>query len=209
METRRKRIGIMGGTFDPIHIGHLILGERTYEQLNLDKIQFMPAGNPPHKQNRVGRATDAQRVAMVERAISGNPHFELSLIEMNDKGFTYTYHTLETLKEQNPDTDYYFIIGADSLFALDEWKEPARICHACTLVVAVRDHASFDELKREIDRLSAKYNGHFTILDTMNIDVSSHQIRQWISEDKSLKYYIPDCVISYMKENGIYRKKEI
>ena len=110
METRRKKIGIMGGTFDPIHIGHLILGEKTYEQLGLDKILFMPAGNPPHKQNRIGRATDAQRVSMVEKAISGNPHFELSLTEMNDKGFTYTYHTLETLKEQNPDTDYYFII---------------------------------------------------------------------------------------------------
>ena len=105
METRRKKIGIMGGTFDPIHIGHLILGEKTYEQLGLDKILFMPAGNPPHKQNRIGRATDAQRVSMVEKAISGNPHFELSLTEMNDKGFTYTYHTLETLKEQNPDTD--------------------------------------------------------------------------------------------------------
>lgn len=90
METRRKKIGIMGGTFDPIHIGHLILGEKTYEQLGLDKILFMPAGNPPHKQNRIGRATDAQRVSMVEKAISGNPHFELSLTEMNDKGFTYT-----------------------------------------------------------------------------------------------------------------------
>lgn len=95
METRRKKIGIMGGTFDPIHIGHLILGEKTYELLGLDKILFMPAGNPPHKQNRIGRATDAQRVSMVEKAISGNPHFELSLTEMNDKGFTYTYHTLE------------------------------------------------------------------------------------------------------------------
>ena len=85
METRRKKIGIMGGTFDPIHIGHLILGEKTYEQLGLDKILFMPAGNPPHKQNRIGRATDAQRVSMVEKAISGNPHFELSLTEMNER----------------------------------------------------------------------------------------------------------------------------
>lgn len=123
----------MGGTFDPIHIGHLILGEKTYEQLGLDKILFMPAGNPPHKQNRIGRATDAQRVSMVEKAISGNPHFELSLTEMNDKGFTYTYHTLETLKEQNPDTDYYFIIGADSLYdfphgeSRQEYVKPVRL----------------------------------------------------------------------------------
>lgn len=199
----------MGGTFDPIHMGHLILGEQSFEQLHLDKVLFMPSGNPPHKRNRAGRASDGQRVDMVRLAIEDNPHFELSLAEMHETGYTYTYRTLEELKEQNPDTDYYFIIGADSLFTFDEWKEPARICRACTLVVAVRDHASSDELNQEIKRLSAKYEGHFTLLDTMNIDVSSHQIRSWVSEGKSLKYYIPDPVISYMKENGIYRKKEV
>lgn len=199
----------MGGTFDPIHMGHLILGEQSFEQLHLDKVLFMPSGNPPHKRNRAGRASDGQRVDMVRLAIEDNPHFELSLAEMHETGYTYTYRTLEELKEQNPDTDYYFIIGADSLFTFDEWKEPARICRACTLVVAVRDHASSDELNQEIKRLSAEYEGHFTLLDTMNIDVSSHQIRSWVSEGKSLKYYVPDPVISYMKENGIYRKKEV
>ncbi|WP_455503645.1 nicotinate-nucleotide adenylyltransferase [Blautia sp.] len=199
----------MGGTFDPIHMGHLILGEQSFEQLHLDKVLFMPSGNPPHKRNRAGRASDGQRVDMVRLAIEDNPHFELSLAEMHETGYTYTYRTLEELKEQNPDTDYYFIIGADSLFTFDEWKEPARICRACTLIVAVRDHASSDELNQEIKRLSAEYEGHFTLLDTMNIDVSSHQIRSWVSEGKSLKYYVPDPVISYMKENGIYRKKEV
>ena len=198
----------MGGTFDPIHMGHLILGEQSYEQLHLDKVLFMPAGNPPHKRNRAGRASDCQRVDMVRLAIADNPHFELSLAEMHETGYTYTYRTLEELKEQNPDTDYYFIIGADSLFSFGEWREPGRICAACTLVVAVRDHASCTQLNEEIHRLSEKYNGHFALLDTMNIDVSSHLIRQWMQEEKSLKYYVPDAVISYMKENGIYRKKE-
>lgn len=208
-QNNRKKIGIMGGTFDPIHMGHLILGEQSYEQFQLDKVLFMPSGNPPHKRDRAGRASDNQRVDMVRIAIEDNPHFELSLAEMHETGYTYTYRTLEELKEYNPDTDYYFIIGADSLFAFDEWMEPERICRACTLVVAVRDHASYAELNREIQRLSARYNGNFALLDTMNIDVSSHQIRQWISEEKSLKYYVPDKVISYMKENGIYRKKEV
>ena len=208
-QNNHKKIGIMGGTFDPIHMGHLILGEQSYEQLHLDKVLFMPSGNPPHKRNRTGRASDDQRVDMVRLAIEDNPHFELSLAEMHETGYTYTYRTLEELRKQNPNTDYYFIIGADSLFTFEEWREPARICAACTLVVAVRDHASFDELNREIQRLSVKYHGHFILLDTMNIDVSSHQIRQWVTEEKSLKYYIPDNVISYMKENGIYRKKEI
>ena len=110
----RRRIGIMGGTFDPIYMGHLILGEKAYEQFHLDKVLFMPSGNPPHKRNRQGRATDEQRVEMVRRAISTNPHFELSMAEMHENGYTYTYHTLELLKAENPDIDYYFIIGAYS-----------------------------------------------------------------------------------------------
>ena len=128
MECKRKRIGIMGGTFDPIHMGHLILGEKAYEQFSLDQVLFMPAGNPPHKRNRAGRASDEQRVEMVRRAINGNPHFALSLIEMNEEGYTYTYRTLENLKKEHPDTDYYFIIGADSLFSFETWMEPGRIC---------------------------------------------------------------------------------
>ena len=111
----KRRIGIMGGTFDPVHIGHLILGEKAYEQFALDQVLFMPAGNPPHKRHREGRASDDQRVEMVRRAIDGNPHFSLSMEEMNAEGYSYTYLTLERLKEQNPDTEYFFIIGADSL----------------------------------------------------------------------------------------------
>ena len=180
----------MGGTFDPIHVGHLILGEKTYEQLGLDKIWFMPAGNPPHKRNRAGRATDEQRVAMVERAISGNPHFELSLIEMHDHGLSYTYHTLENLRKQNPDTDYYFIIGADSLYSFTTWMKPERICAACTIVVATRDHTPVKELSEEMERLTQLYHGHFVRLDTMNIDISSQLLRQWHQEGKSLRYYV-------------------
>lgn len=206
MECKRKRIGIMGGTFDPIHMGHLILGEKAYEQFSLDQVLFMPAGNPPHKKNRAGRANDEQRVEMVRRAIDGNPHFALSLIEMNEAGYTYTYRTLENLKREHPDTDYYFIIGADSLVSFDTWREPERICQACTLVVAVRDHMSVETLHREVERLTSKYGGHFLLLDTMNIDVSSQLLRQWCREHKSLKYYVPDLVISYIEENHIYHR---
>lgn len=200
----RKKIGIMGGTFDPIHVGHLILGERAYEQLSLDKVLFMPSGNPPHKRNRTGRASDEQRIAMVKKAIRGNPHFELSLAEMHEEGYSYTYRTLEALKEENPDTDYYFIIGADSLYTFETWKEPLRICRACTLVVAVRNHIPMDELSREMELLNRKYNGRFIRLDTMNIDVSSRHLREWTVQHKSLRYYVPDKVIAYMQEQGIY-----
>ena len=151
MDKRKKRIGIMGGTFDPIHIGHLILGETAYEQFQLDEVLFMPSGNPPHKRNRAHRATDDQRCEMVKRAIASNPHFSLSLEEMNEDGFTYTYRTLERLNKKHPNTEYYFILGADSLFDFDEWKEPARICHVCQIVniVVHRTPSAFSHVCEE------------------------------------------------------------
>ena len=116
MEKKNRKIGIMGGTFDPIHIGHLILGEAAYEQFGLDEVWFLPAGNPPHKRNRAGQAKDAQRVEMVRRAIASNPHFVLCTKEMEDEGYTYSYRTLEAMRKEHPGTEFYFIIGADSLF---------------------------------------------------------------------------------------------
>ncbi|MGI6070020.1 MAG: nicotinate-nucleotide adenylyltransferase [Blautia sp.] len=200
----KRKIGIMGGTFDPIHVGHLILGERAYEQLKLDKVYFMPAGNPPHKKDRKGRATDEQRVEMVRRAIADNPHFELLLLEMNEEGYSYTYRTLERLGRENPDTEYYFIIGADSLFSLETWMKPERILKACTMVVATRNHTPVQRLDEEMERLSQKFGGHFLRLDTLNIDISSQMLREWMAEHKSLKYYVPEAVISFIGENHIY-----
>ena len=205
MEQKRKKVGIMGGTFDPVHIGHLILGEKAYEQLELDKVLFMPSGNPPHKKNRPGRASDEQRVEMVRRAISMNPHFELSLVEMNEEGYSYTFRTLEHLNEEHPDTDYYFIIGGDSLFDFEGWMKPERICAAAILVVATRDHVSTKELDLKIKQLSEKYNGRFLRLDTLNMDVSSRNIRSWIHDGKSVRYYVPDEVRHYIEEQSMYR----
>ena len=164
----------------------------------------MPSGNPPHKRNRAGRASDEQRVEMVRRAIAGNPHFVLSLMEMHEEGYTYTFRTLELLNEQNPDVDFYFIIGADSLYNFHTWMEPERICQACTIVVATRDHTPTKELDEEIKSVSRTFGGTFLRLDTMNIDVSSEMLRSWVREGKSLHYYVPDPVISYIEEQGIY-----
>ena len=122
----------MGGTFDPIHIGHLILGESAWQQLGLDYVIYLPAGNPPHKQHREGRATDRQRMDMVQLATAENPHFIVSDFEMNEDGFTYTYRTLEHMRKEYPGAEIYFIIGADSLFDFDTWREPQKICDNCT-----------------------------------------------------------------------------
>ncbi|MBQ8306161.1 MAG: nicotinate-nucleotide adenylyltransferase [Blautia sp.] len=205
MNGKRRRVGIMGGTFDPIHIGHLILGEKAYEQLELEKVLFMPSGNPPHKKDRQGRASDEERTDMVRLAIGNNPHFELSLVEMHEKGYTYTFHTLEMLRKEHPDTDYYFIIGADSLYTFHTWMEPQRICDACTLVVATRNHTSLAELDREIGRVREDFHARVIRLDTMNIDISSQMLREWIGDGKSIRYYLPDPVIQYIDDKQIYR----
>ncbi len=194
----------MGGTFDPIHIGHLILGEAAHRQFHLDTVYFMPAGNPPHKRNRSGRASDEQRVEMVKRAIASNPHFSLSKKEMNPDGYSYTYRTLESLNAEQPDAEFFFIIGADSLFDFDTWREPARITAAANLVVATRnqtDPALFDQ---EIRKKQAQFGGRFLKLDTPNLDISSHHLREMIAHGESVKYYLPDPVIEYIEEQKIY-----
>ena len=204
MENRKSRIGIMGGTFDPIHVGHLILGEAAYQQFQLQKVWFLPSGNPPHKRNREGRATDEQRVEMVRRAISTNPHFSLSLIEMYEDGYSYTYRTLEQLKEQYPETEFYFIIGADSLFSFDSWREPQRIADACHLVAAVRNQIPSERLDAALQSMSRRYHSSFLKLDTPNLDISSAHLRKMIRNKESVKYFLPDSVIAYIQDQHIY-----
>ena len=204
MEKKTRKIGIMGGTFDPIHIGHLILGEGAYRQFGLNEVWFMPAGNPPHKQNREGRATDEQRVEMIRRAIAGNPHFALCLEEMNADGFTYSYRTLEALNLRYPDAEFYFILGADSLFDFHKWREPGRICRACRIVVATRNQVSDEKLDEALERNREQFQGEFLKLDTPNLDISSGNIRERIREGQTIRYYLPDAVIGYIREYGIY-----
>ncbi len=200
-----KKIGIMGGTFDPIHLGHLILGEKAYEQFGLDKVLFMPSGNPPHKRNREGRATLAQRIEMVRLAIKGNPHFELSLEDACEEGYSYTKETLTRLKSNHPDTEYYFIMGADSLFSFEDWREPDQIAKLAVLVTAVRDHVEMTEMKTQIAHLNRIFDADIRILSTPNMDISSQMLREWIREGKSVRYYVPHLVAEYIHEHGIYR----
>lgn len=210
MENKRgRRVGIMGGTFDPVHIGHLILGEMAYLQFKLDTVLFMPSGNPPHKKERAGRATTRERIDMVKKAISNNPHFELSLAEAHDEGYTYTKETLLRLKSVNPDTEYYFIMGADSLFSFETWKEPQEICNLCTLIAAVRNQITSEQLDTQIKYLKEKFHSRILKLDTPNIDVSSKTLRKWKNCGKSLRYYVPDDVLQYIEEKNLYKECEM
>ena len=204
MPDYRKKIGILGGTFDPVHTGHLIMAEEAYEAFSLDTVWFMPNGNPPHKQGRTGGASDAERTEMVRLAIRGNEHFELSLEEMNNTEKHYSYHTLEGLVSRYPDAEFYFIIGADSLFTFDSWVKPERICRTCILCAAVRDHASREEMERQAAYLGEKYDARILLLENHNVDISSSLIRARVLEGKSIRYYVPEPVRQYILEKNIY-----
>ena len=199
-----KKVGIMGGTFDPIHVGHLILGERAYQQYSLDEVWFMPAGNPPHKQHREGRASDLQRTEMVRLAIEDNPHFVLSLREMNQDGYSYSYRTMEGIKAEHPDYDLYFIIGADSLFDFDQWYNPQRIVDACHIVAATRNQTPPEAFQSILKKRREQFHGDFLLLDTPNLDISSAHLREMIKNNVSVKYYLPDPVVDYIIDNRIY-----
>ena len=208
LKEKRKKIGLMGGTFDPIHIGHLILGEAAWRQFCLDEVWFLPAGNPPHKQNRAGRASDRERLEMVRLAIQSNPHFVLSLIEMNKDGYSYTYRTLERLHGQYPDADWYFIMGADSLTDFDTWREPQRIADACRIVVATRNQMEPASFRTLLAKRREEFHHDFLELDTPNLDISSKHLREMIRSGESIRYYTPDTVLNYIRQNRIYELQE-
>lgn len=205
----RRKVGIMGGTFDPIHVGHLILGESAYGQFGLDEVLFMPSGNPPHKQNRHGRASLAERIEMVRLAIAGNPHFSLSLAEAYEDGYTYTSRTLERLKAQNPGTDYYFIMGADSLFSFENWKDPGKIARLAVIVAAARYHVDDASLDEAAARLQRLFGADIRKLSAPNMDISSNMLRGWIREGRSVRYYLPESVIAYIREKKLYTQEAV
>ena len=193
----------MGGTFNPIHNGHLFLAEYAYEQIGLDVILFMPSKNPPHKAS-LEVASGEHRLNMTGLAIQDNPHFELSTMELNREGITYTADTLTELISNHPDTEYYFIIGADSLLQITEWKTPQIVFNLCTVVAAGRNHLPKHQLEQQVNRLHEMYGASIILLDMPTIDISSAEIRERIVMGKSIRYYIPDQVRSYIKEHELY-----
>ena len=201
---KRKKVGIMGGTFDPIHTGHLILGENAYEQFVLDGVLFMPSGNPPHKKDRQG-ASNEQRTEMVRLAVEDNPHFRLSLEEMHELGYIYTSKTLQRLTEKNPDTDYYFIMGGDSLMQFETWRDPQRICRLCTIAASVRDGMTTQELEAQIAHLKKIYDADIRVLGVPNLDISSSDIRHRCAGGRTFRYFVPESVYAYILQLGLYQ----
>lgn len=203
-----KKVGIMGGTFNPIHQGHLLIAEQAREFCALDEVLFIPSGNPYMKNS--GEILDGKiRIKMTALAIEDNPFFALSDMEVERGGNTYTCDTLRILKEKNPGVRYFFIVGADNLFYVENWKNPEDILEGCTLVAAARGEKDDLALKEKALELEEKYKAQIRILPDRKIDLSSSEIRKRLQNGESVRYMIPDKVFSFINKHELYRKQEV
>lgn len=196
-----KRIGIIGGTFDPIHLAHVNIAREAKERLNLDKVIFIPAGSQPLKiDKKVTRAS--LRFNMVEKAIEGYEGFEVSDYEIEKQGLSYTFETLEHFKKE--DEELFFITGADCLLNLEKWKNIKRIFELCTLVVLTRPGYDEKSLYKEKDYIEEKYNGKIVILELEGMDISSTDIRGLVKEGKNISTLVASEVFKLIKDNNLY-----
>lgn len=199
-----KKIGILGGTFNPIHMGHLILAEHAYSEFGLDEIMLIPTGVSYFKDPNVVLDKNI-RLEMAREAVKNNDHFTVSTIETSREGNTYTYETLETLKGANPGHIYYFIIGADTLFQIENWRRPDIVFANAIILCAVREGQSLEELRGKAEELINEFSADIKILECPYIDISSTDIRKRISEGKSVRYMITDTTLEYIEKNRLYK----
>lgn len=200
-----KRVAILGGTFNPIHNGHLKLAENALRQFELDSCWFMPAPNPPHKEGVVSTEF-FHRLAMVHLAISSCHAFSASDFEAGLEGKSYTSRTLSLLSEKFPETEFYFVVGADSFYELERWHEPAKVLRLATLIVADRDydknHAS---LEAHASHLQTKYGARILFIHAEEIDISSARIRRLFASGKrGAERLLPKAVYNYIQTHHLY-----
>ena len=197
------RIGILGGTFDPIHYGHLILAEEAWARLELDRVLFVPAREPPHKLLQPGSPA-ADRLYMVRLSIASNPHFDVSDIELERPGPSYTVDTLALLRQElGPQAELYFLMGLDSLVNLPTWHNPEGIIALAHLAVARRPGYAADLQRLEQVLPGITERTHF--LDIPEIGIASHDLRRRVREGLPIKYQVPEAVEEYIYARGLYR----
>lgn len=197
------KVGILGGTFNPIHNGHLIIAEYIRETLNFEKIIFIPTGIPPHKKR--GEVLEGEiRGEMVSLAIESNPKFQLCNIEIEKRDICYTIDTINTLKEKNSQIDFHMIIGGDSLLSLHTWKGFKELISEINIVVADRYGACGEPVVSEIHRLNKETKKKIISINTPIIDISSTEIRDKSKQGKSIKYLVPEKVENYILKEGLY-----
>lgn len=204
--TPRQRIGVFGGSFDPLHVGHLLLAEQAWERLGLDQVRFVPAATAPHKQDR--QPTDSKhRWEMLQLAIGGNPHFAADDRELVRGGTSYTVDTLADIQRELPHADLVFLMGADSLSELHTWRDPAKICELAFVAIVARGGQPPPDLQQLAAYLPAgKAHDLASHLVTMpQIEISSTQIRQSLADGKTVRYQLHPAVEAYIAAQHLYR----
>lgn len=198
------RIGIFGGTFDPVHVGHLILAEQAREQARLDQVWFVPAPRPPQKRDQAVSPFE-QRFDMLQLAVVGQPAFRVDAIEKDRPGPSYTVDTVADLQAKHPEHEFVLLIGGDTLADLEHWYQPARLVAQVPLVVMARPGVpllSADELRR---RVGADGPVRLEVIDAPRIDVASRDLRQRVAAGRSIRYFVPRAVETYIDEKHLYR----
>lgn len=202
------RLGILGGTFDPPHYAHLILAQHAYEELKLDRVLFVPAGVPPHKQTT--RTTADDRVEMLRLAINGEPHFRMSRVEIDRPGPHYTIDTVRIIQEQNPDSELFFIMGEDVYRDLINWDRPQEMFESVKLAVAVmrRPGTQKNELRLDMHKDTIpELEQHAILLSSPLVEFSSTDIVDRLYKGRSVRYMVPESVLVYIEENGLYKER--
>ncbi len=195
---RKTKIGILGGTFDPVHNAHLFIAEEARVRLRLERVIFIPNGDPPHKPDDL---TDARhRYEMVRLATDSNPHFEVSRMEIVREGPSYTVHTLTDLHAAMPDSELYYIIGVDAAAEILTWFRPEEVIQLATFVAVTRPRYPSNSL----DGLPDSYRARIQLLDTIGFDLSATDIRSRARAGLPLRYLLPDSVLEYVREKGLY-----
>lgn len=199
-----KKIGIIGGTFDPVHYGHLILAEQARVEASLDQVIFMPAKVQPFKLNSQ-IADGGHRFAMLSEAISGNPYFSVSRRELDSPEISYTIKTLRYLREKHgPDTELYFIIGTDAFLSMEKWYAAEEILRGYSFVIGTRPGYKEQELKQLLERIRSRYGTEAVEINNSEVEISSTDIKKRILTGKSIKYLLPEGVEAYIYQHKLY-----
>lgn len=200
---KHQRIGIFGGTFDPVHYGHLLLAETCREQLNLDSVVLLPAGSPPHKSDS-DISPASHRLEMLKLAVSGCPEFQIDERELKREGPSYTVLTLQELSSEQPDSTLYFLMGADSLRDIPGWKDPQQILQLATVVAVNRPGIPLPETA-EVRVWAGDLADSIQVIQTLGTDLSSSTLRNQVAANLSIRFMTPRAVAVYIEQHELYR----
>jgi nicotinate-nucleotide adenylyltransferase len=200
------RVGVFGGTFDPAHVGHLILAEQARDQARLDEVWFVVASSPPQKQGQQVTRFET-RVEMLQLALAGNPSFRIEEVEKERPGPSYTVDTLAELRRRHPDVEFLLLMGGDSLADLPQWYQPLRILEQAGLVVMARPgvaHPTPEELRRQLG-MPEGTPLRLGFVEAPEISIASRALRRAVSEGRSIRYLVPRAVEMYIAQHGLYK----